>query len=78
MSMIHKFFRSLTKHNGFKGKSMRIIDDNDLNMRSPLKIAEGFYIESNRSANAILNYCKLIIEKFDGVEELSSYKLKAV
>ena len=71
-------FRSLTKHNDFKGKSVRIIDDNDLNMRSPLKIAEGLYIETHRSANDILNYCKLIIEKFDGVEELSSYKLKAV
>lgn len=67
-------FRSLTKHNDFKGKSRRIIDNNDLNMRFPLKIAEGLYIESNRSANDILNYCKLIIEKFDGVEELSSYK----
>lgn len=71
-------FRSLTKHNDFKGKSIRIIDDNDSNMRSPLKIAEGLYIETNRSANDILNYCKLIIEKFDGVEELSSYKLKAI
>lgn len=71
-------FRSLTKHNDFKGKSIRIIDDNDSNMRSPLKIAEGLYIETNRSANDILNYCKLIIEKFDGMEELSSYKLKAI
>ena len=71
-------FRSLTKHNDFKGKSVRLIDDNDLNMHSPLKIAEGLYIETNRNANDILNYCKLIIEKFDGVEELSSYKLKAV
>lgn len=57
---------------------MRIIDDNDSNMRSPLKIAEGLYIETNRSANDILNYCKLIIEKFDGVEEVSSYKLKVI
>lgn len=73
-----QIFRSLTKHNDFKGKSIRIIDDNNSNMRSPLKIAEGLYIETNRSANDILNYCKLIIEKFDGVEELSSYKLKAI
>lgn len=57
---------------------MRIIDDNDSNMRSPLRIADGLYIEANRSANDILNYCKLIIEKFDGVEELSSYRLKAI
>ncbi len=71
-------FRSLTKHNDFKGKSIRIIDDNDSNMHSPLKIADGLYIETNRSANDILNYCKLIIEKFDGVEELSSYKLRAI
>lgn len=28
-------------------------------------------IETNRSANDIINYCKLIIEKFDGAEELS-------
>ena len=43
-------FRSLAKHNDFKGKSIRIIDDNASNMRSPLKIAEGLYIETNRSA----------------------------
>lgn len=57
---------------------MRIIDDSDVNMRSPMRIADGLYIEANRSANDILNYSKLIIEKFDGVEELSSYKLKAI
>lgn len=46
-------FRSLTKHNDFKGKSMRIIDD-DCNMRSLLKIAKGLYIETNRSADDFL------------------------
>lgn len=73
-----QIFRSLIMHNDFKGKSIRIIDDNDLNMRVPLKIADDLYIETNRSANEILNYCKLIIEKFEGVEELSSYKLQPV
>jgi len=71
-------FRSLTKHNDFRGKSVRMIDDNDSNMRSPIKIAEDLYIETHRNANDILNYCKLIVEKFDGVEEASSYRLKAI
>ncbi len=73
-----QIFRSLRMHNDFQGKTMKIIDDNSANMRAPIKIAEDLYIEANRSANDILNYCKLIMEKFEGVEELSSYKLKSI
>lgn len=71
-------FRSLTKHNDFKGKTMRIIDEKPDSMKSPIKVADDLYIEANRSANDILNYCRLIVEKFDGVEELCSYKLKPI
>ena len=73
-----QIFRSLRMHNDFKGKTTKIIDDNSANMRAPIKIADDLYIEGNRSANDILNYCKWIIEKFEGVEELSSYKLKSI
>ena len=71
-------FRSLTKHNDFKGKTVRIIDEVPDNMRKPYKIADDLYIETNRSANDILNYTRLMMEKFDDMEELCSYKLKAV
>ncbi|MCD7918901.1 MAG: DUF262 domain-containing protein [Clostridiales bacterium] len=73
-----QIFRSLTMHNDFKGKNVRMIATDDQNMHKPLKIADGIYVEANRNANNILNYCKLIIEKFDGVEEESSYKLKGL
>ena len=72
----NQLFRSLVRHNDFRGKRIRAISDTDENMRAPLKIADGIFIETNRSANDILNYSKLIVEKFEGMEEVCSYKLK--
>lgn len=69
-------FRSLVKHNDFKGRSRRIIDDSVDKIRKPLKLADDLYVELNLSANDILNYSKLIIEKFDGMEDECSYRLK--
>lgn len=69
-------FRGLLRHKDFKGKSKRIISDTDENMRVPHKIADGIFIEMNLSANESLNYAKLVVEKFEGMEEECSYKLK--
>ena len=68
-------FESLTKHNDFQGKSRRIITNNSNNLRNPEKIAEDVYIETNLSANDILNYTKLVVSKFDGMESEISYTL---
>lgn len=50
----------------------------DDNMRVPKKIAEGIYLEMNLSANEALNYAKLVIDKYEGMENECSYKLKPI
>ena len=69
-------FTSLTKHKDFKGKTRRIIANDKDELRSPCKIGEGVYIEQNLNANAILNYSKLVVDKYDGFEDEISYRLK--
>lgn len=69
-------FMSLTKHKDFKGKSRRIITNNKEELRSPYKVGENVYIEQNLSANAILNYSKLIVDKYDGFDNEITYRLK--
>ena len=69
-------FSSLTKHKDFKGRSRRIITSNENELRSPCKVGQGVYIEQNLSANAILNYSKLIVDKYDEFENEISYRLK--
>lgn len=71
-----QIFRSLVRHKDFKGRSKRIIGESSDNMRVPQKIAEDVYLEMNLSANEALNYAKLVIDKYEGVEEECSYKLK--
>ena len=71
-----QIFRSLIRHKDFKGRSKRIISDTDENMRVPQKIAEGIYLEMNLSANEALNYAKLVIDKYEGMENECSYRLK--
>lgn len=73
-----QIFRSLIRHKDFKGRSKRIISDTDENMRVPQKIAEGIYLEMNLSANEALNYAKLVIDKYEGMENECSYKLKPI
>ncbi len=73
-----QIFRSLIRHKDFKGRSKRIINDTDDNMRVPKKIAEGIYLEMNLSANEALNYAKLVIDKYEGMENECSYKLKPI
>lgn len=73
-----QIFRGLIRHKDFKGRSKRIIGDTDENMRAPYKVAEGIYLEMNLSANEALNYAKLVIEKYEGMEDECSYKLKPI
>ena len=73
-----QIFRSLIRHKDFKGRSKRIINDTNDNMRVPKKIAEGIYLEMNLSANEALNYAKLVIDKYEGMENECSYKLKPI
>lgn len=73
-----QIFRSLLRHNDFQARNRRIISETDEDMRSPQKIAEGIYLETNLSANDALNYAKLVIDKYDGMAEECSYTLKAV
>lgn len=73
-----QIFRSLIRHKDFKGRSKRIINDTSDNMRVPQKIAEGIYLEMNLSANEALNYGKLVIDKYEGMENECSYKLKPI
>lgn len=73
-----QIFRNLTRHKDFKGRSKRIINNTDENMRVPQKIAEDIYLERNLSANEALNYAKLVIDKYEGMENECSYKLKPI
>ena len=71
-----QIFKSLIRHKDFKGWSRRIIDNNDGNMIKGILLTEGIYIEQNLSANDALNYSKLVVEKFEGMENEISYKIR--
>ena len=73
-----EIFRSLLTHRDFAGRSKRVISDSDAGMIAARKIAEGVYLETNLSANDALNYAKLVIGKYEGMDEECSYKLKPV
>lgn len=60
-----QLFESFTKHKDFEGRERRIISDRIDNLISPFRLSENIFIETNLSANAILNYCRLIAEKYD-------------
>lgn len=71
-----QLFRSLTRHKDFQGRKKRIISDRESDLRNFEKIAEGVYIELTLSANDTLNYTKLIVDKFEGMENEISYHLR--
>ncbi|MBU5676817.1 DUF262 domain-containing HNH endonuclease family protein [Alkaliphilus sp. MSJ-5] len=60
-----QIFESFVKHKDFEGRERRIISNSSDGMNSPFKLTEKIYIETTLNANAILNYCKLIVEKYD-------------
>lgn len=64
-SLDEEKFLKFTKHRDFKGKSRRIIANKSIEMRKPIKISSDIFVETNLSANDILNYSKLIMEKYN-------------
>lgn len=73
-----QIFRSLVRHKDFKGRSKRIISDQENDLRVPQKITDDIYIEMNLSANDALNYSKLVIEKYEDMDDEVSYRLKPI
>ena len=51
---------NLVRHKDFTGRERYIIDNSLLGMKSPYKIGNDIFIETNLSAIDILNYCKII------------------
>lgn len=70
-----KFYK-FTSHPDFKGKEKRIIGNTSFGMRKPVDIRKNIFIETNLSANDILNYSKLIMEKYEDDEIEVNYKIQ--
>ena len=59
-------FISFANDKDFEGKEKRMVSNTTTNIRRPIEIKNsGIFIESNLNANTILNYIKLMAEKFD-------------
>lgn len=56
--------QSLLSDDDLSGKKQRIISCSEGNVRKPFKLKDNFFIETNLSAKSIMNYTKLICEKF--------------
>lgn len=69
-------FYTFTTHPDFKGKEKRIIANTDVGMRSPMGIRNNIFIETNLNANDILNYSKLIMEKYEAENIDVSFKIQ--
>ena len=72
-----QIFRSLLRHKDFAGKGRRIISETEEGISRPYKVAEGIYVETYLTANDAVNYAKLIIEKYDNMDDEVSYRLNA-
>ncbi|QUH29784.1 DUF262 domain-containing protein [Vallitalea guaymasensis] len=71
-----ELFIKLLNHNDFTGRSRNIISDKSDTMNRSYKIADNIYIELKLSANDVLNYSKLLVEKFEDLETEVSYKIR--
>lgn len=71
-----QIFKGLVRHNDFKGRKKRIITCDEGSLIKSAEIAENIYIEQNLSANDSLNYSKLVVEKYDGMDDEITYKVK--
>lgn len=71
-----ELFDSLLKHKDFEGRRKTIIAKGEEELKNPFKISDNVYIEQNLSANDALNYSKLIVEKFEGMEDEIKYKIR--
>ncbi len=65
-----ELFASLMKHSDFMGKYKNILSATDTGLRSPLKISEGIYVETNLNAVAILKYCGVLSEHYSFEDEV--------
>ncbi len=71
-----QIFESLTKHRDFEGRDRRIISNDTTNMLGPYQVSENIFVETRyANANTILNYCKLIVEKYELQDDVH-YNLK--
>lgn len=70
-----QLFKRIINHPDFERNGKSLISLSSEGFRTPQEIVEGVYFEMNQNANDILNYTKLIIDKFDGMDEMCSYKL---
>ena len=61
---------NLTKHRDFAGRDRSILSNTSEKLRSPYKIAEELFIETNLSALEILNYCKIICNHYQVSDEV--------
>ena len=75
-SLDEEKFEVFTTHLDFAGKEKRIISKSKDGLRVPEKIKSNIYIETNLNANDILNYSRMIIEKYNNDDINVSYKLK--
>lgn len=65
-----QIFESLAKHKDFEGRDKRVISNDSNGMISPFQLADNIYVETHMNANSIINYCKLIAEKYDLQEDI--------
>ncbi|WP_461206211.1 DUF262 domain-containing protein [Clostridium sp. DL1XJH146] len=71
-----EIFKGLVKHKDFKGRTKRIITEDIDSLRAPFKITDTIFIEQNLSANDALNYSKLVVEKYEGMEDEVTYRIR--
>ncbi len=63
-------FNNLIINRDFSGKEKPILSNTSEVLRSPYKIGDGLYIETNMSALDILNYCKIICSHYQISDEV--------
>lgn len=71
-----EIFSGLVKHRDFKGRKKRIITNDESSLRTPYKINNSIYLEQNLSANDALNYSKLVVDKYEEMEDEITYKIR--
>lgn len=64
-------FKKFVQHSDFKGRERRIIGDKKEVMTSPYEIDDGIFIETNLSANAIINYCRIMASHYEMQDDIS-------
>lgn len=63
-------------HTAAIGRKKRIITQDINSLNRAIEVAEGIYIEQTLSANDALNYSKLVIEKYEDMDNEISYKIR--